>query len=198
MALSNKQNTMYYGEKVYLRAMEMSDLDDILRYFNTYEMRRFLGSAIPVSEQKERGWLERVSTIDPFKDGEMVLAIIDIKSEDFLGTCGLMDISPSAHHAEFGIAIYNPDNLNKGYGTDATRVTLWVGFNVLGLHSIYLRAFTHNKRAIRTYEKAGFKMAGTLREHVFSEGKYQDHVIMDITAGEFFESYPPGTHIGQS
>jgi RimJ/RimL family protein N-acetyltransferase len=198
MVLSAKQDTMYYGEKVFLRALEMSDLDGILKYWNTYETRRFLGSAIPMSEQKEKGWLERVTKIDPFKDGEMVLAIIDKKYGDFLGTCGVMGISPGAHHAEFGIAIHNPDNLSKGYGTDATRVMLWIGFNVLGLHSIYLRAFTHNKRAIRAYEKAGFKMAGTLREHVFSEGKYHDHVIMDITAGEFFESYPPGTHIGQS
>ena len=198
MVSCTKQDTMYYGESVYLRAMEMSDLDNIMKYWNTYETRQFLGPAIPMSRNNEMTWLERATKYNPFRDGEMVLAIIDKKNGDFLGTCGISGISPGADHGEFGIAIHNPDNLSKGYGTDATKVMLWVGFNILGLHSIYLRAFSHNKRAIRAYEKAGFKMAGTFREHVFSEGRFHDHIIMDITAGEFFETYPPGTHIGQA
>jgi RimJ/RimL family protein N-acetyltransferase len=72
---------------------------------------------------------------------------------------------------------------------------LWVSFNVLGLNTVLLRAYSRNKRAIRAYEKAGFKMCGTLREHCFSEGQFHDHVFMDITAKEFFGAYPEGTHI---
>ncbi len=175
----------------------MTDLDDILKYWNTYELRRFLGSTIPMSRQAEKEWLERVTKYSPFKDGEMVLAIVDKMSNEFLGTCGVFDISSANRHAEFGIAIHNPDNLSKGYGTDTTLVMLWIAFNILGLNTVYLRAFSKNKRALKAYEKAGFKMVGTLRGHVFSEGEFQDHVMMDITAGEFFERYPAGTQIGQ-
>jgi RimJ/RimL family protein N-acetyltransferase len=173
----------------------MSDLDDIVKYLNTYELRRFLGSALPMSREVEKQWLERATKSSPFKDGEMALAIVDKKSNEFLGTCGLFGISSSNRHAEFGISIHNPENLSKGYGTDATRVILWIGFNVLGLNTINLRAYSNNKRAIRAYEKAGFKMCGTLREHCFSEGQFQDHVFMDVTAKEFFQAYPEGTHI---
>ncbi len=168
-----------------------------MKYWNTYEMRRFLGSTLPMSRQVEREWLERAAKLNPTKDGEIILAIVDKETNEFLGTIGIFDISSLARHAEFGIVIHNPDNWGKGYGTDATLITLWLGFNILGLNTIYLRAFTSNKRGIRAYEKTGFKMAGTMREHVFFEGEFHDHVIMDITAAEFFEKYPAGTHIGQ-
>jgi len=117
---------MYYGDKVRLRAIEMSDLDEIMKHWNTYETRRFLYSATPNSQEHERKWLEEATTSTPWKSGSMVLAIEDKKSGQFLGTVGLDSISTQHRRAEFGIAIHNPENHGKGYGTDATKVMLWV------------------------------------------------------------------------
>ena len=188
---------MYYGEKVCLRALEMDDLDNIMKHWNTYEMRRFLTSVLPMSESTERKWLERATTLHPWKDGEIVLAIEDKKTGEFLGTTSLMRISKQNNSAEFGIAIHNPDNLGKGYGTDAIRVVLWVAFHVLGLNSVQLVTLIHNERAQRAYEKAGFKKTGVFRQAAFMEGKFHDFVIMDILREEFLQQYPPGTTIGQ-
>ena len=73
---------------------------------------------------------------------------------------------------------------------------LWVGFHILGLKNIYLYALAHNERAIRAYEKAGFKHAGVFRKSIFVEGDFVDSVAMDIIDEEFFERYPPGTTVG--
>lgn len=51
-------------------------------------------------------------------------------------------------------------------------------FQHLNLHRIYLHVFESNKRAIRCYEKAGFAIEGTLRDHHFAKGKYEDVLIM--------------------
>jgi RimJ/RimL family protein N-acetyltransferase len=186
---------MYFGEKVCLRALEMTDLDDILKFWNTYEMRRFLGSTIPFSRSAEQEWLEGATKEAPWKDGRFVLAITDKVTGEFLGTTSLFDISAQMRRAEFGIAIHNLKNLSKGYGSDTARVMLWIGFHVLGLNTIYLYALAENPRAIRAYEKAGFRMIGVFREAAFSEGAFKDLVAMDVTAREFFEEYPPGTKI---
>jgi RimJ/RimL family protein N-acetyltransferase len=45
--------------------------------------------------------------------------------------------------------------------------------------------FDFNKRAERSYEKAGFKKEGTHREHVFKNGKYCDLHIMGILRTEW-------------
>ena len=189
---------MHYGEKVCLRALEMDDLDIILKYWNNVEIRRYLGSLIPMSRSAEKEWLERASKSDPWRDGELVLAIEDKESREFLGTASLFDISKHSRHAEFGIAIHNPENLGKGYGTDTTRVMLWIGFHVIGLNSIYLYAYSGNNRAIRAYEKAGFKKIGPFRKRIYSLGKFEDLLAMDILQEDFFEKFPPGSTIGES
>ena len=187
---------MYYGEKVCLRALEMSDLEKILDHWNTFEMRRFLGTAFPMSENAERDWLERATKSRPWKDGEIVLAIEHKKTKKFLGTISLFDISKQSRRAELGIAIHNKANFGKGYGTDAIRVILWMGFHILGLHSIYLYHASFNERGRRAYEKAGFKPVGAFREGVYMEGARHDLMAMDILKNEFLKEYPPGSRVG--
>ena len=189
---------MYYGEKVKLRALEMSDLDNIMKGWNNFEMRRFLSGAMPMSQNMEREWLESVTKERPWKDGRITLAIEDKKTGEFLGSTGIFDISKQTQRAEFGIAIHNPDNWGKGYGTDATKVMLWIGFQVLGLNSIYLYTASYNERGQKAYEKAGFKKIGTFRQADFMEGQFHNLIAMDILKDEFLEMYPPGKTVGEA
>lgn len=43
-----------------------------------------------------------------------------------------------------------------------------------------MNVFTSNLRAIKCYEKAGFKYEGTLKEAHFENGKYEDVIVMGI------------------
>ncbi len=186
---------MYDGKLVSLRALEMSDLDAIEEHWNSWELRKTIGVPLPGSR---REWLEFASKADPWKDGELHLAIVKKKTGVFLGAVGLRDIALPHRRAELGISIHDPKNRSKGYGTDATRVMLWIGFHILGLKSVYLDTFPDNKEALRAYVKAGFKEVGLLRNTEFREGEFQDLLIMDILRDEFLESYPPGTTVYDS
>jgi ribosomal-protein-alanine N-acetyltransferase len=188
---------MYYGEKVRLRALELEDLDVVMENWNNLEMRRFLATTWPMSKNAERKWLERVTTMDPWRDGGMVLAIEDKKTQEFLGTASFFDISKQSQRAEFGIAIHNPENFGKGYGTDTVRVMLWVGFHILGLNSVFLITLDENDRAQRAYKKAGFKPVGRYRQAAYMMGKFHDFIIMDSIREDFLKEYPPGTLIGE-
>ena len=46
-----------------------------------------------------------------------------------------------------------------------------------------------NERAINCYKKVGFKEYGRRRESYFLNGKYYDHIYMDILAREFDGNY---------
>lgn len=186
---------MYYGEKVHLRALELEDLDGVMENWNNLEMRQFLATAWPMSKNVERKWLERVTTMDPWKDGGMVLAIEDKKTREFLGTTSFFDISKQNQRAEFGIAIHNPENFGRGYGTDAVRLMLWVGFHILGLNSVFLVTLDTNVRAQHAYEKAGFRRVGLYRQATYMMGKFHDFVVMDAIREDFLKQYPPGTQV---
>ena len=187
---------MYYGERVKLRALEMSDLDNIMKGWNNFEMRRFLNGAMPMSQNMEKEWLEKATKAKPWQDGSITLAIEDKKTGEFLGVARFYDVKLPHRRASLGVSIYNPDQRTKGYGTDTTRLMLWFGFHVLGLHSVYLDTMEDNERAIHVAEKAGFRKIGVFRETEFVDGEYRGLLYMDILRKEFMEQYPPGTRIG--
>lgn len=59
------------------------------------------------------------------------------------------------------------------------------GFNLLNLNSIMLGTILFNERAIRCYQKVGFKEIGRRRQaRLIGKEKY-DVVLMDLLAEEF-------------
>ncbi len=176
---------MYFGDLTCVRAVESSDVDEVLKYWNDLNFRRLLGPPIPWSRKFLETWLQRRADANPWRNGMIELAVTDKVTGEFLGFVHLEDIKRPHNRAEFGVSIQNPDNQSKGYGTDATRVMLWVAFNILGLHSVYLDTMEDNERAIHTYEKVGFKQVGILRETEFIDGAFKGLLIMDILRNEF-------------
>jgi RimJ/RimL family protein N-acetyltransferase len=58
-------------------------------------------------------------------------------------------------------------------------------FLELNLHRVELEVFAYNPRAIRCYEKAGFRQEGARRESHYHEGRYHDSYRMVILREEF-------------
>ena len=58
-------------------------------------------------------------------------------------------------------------------------------FETLNLNRTFLRVYTENIRAVRSYEKAGFVLEGRLREAVYKFGKYDDVLIMSVLRSEW-------------
>ena len=66
-------------------------------------------------------------------------------------------------------------------------------FRRLGLHRVGLSVFAFNERAIRAYQKAGFRIEGRLREAIWRDGHYVDEVQMGILSSEWM----PGRREGE-
>jgi len=82
------------------------------------------------------------------------------------------------HKAEFGITVHDSYQ-NKGLGTALTRHLLAIA-RKKKLRKITLNVLTANKRAIRVYEKCGFKVEAKLRKESFIKGRYYDDYVMSI------------------
>lgn len=87
--------------------------------------------------------------------------------------------------AYVAIGIGEREYWGKGYGTDAMRLTLRYAFAELELHRVTLTVWGVNERAIRSYEKAGFRREGVQRETMLREGRRVDTVVMGVLRGEF-------------
>lgn len=134
----------------------------------------------PLAIEAEEAWYEAA-----IAGGARVFTIHELATLDPIGTCELRDIDHRNRTATIGMLIGEPAARGKGYGTEATRLLLDVGFTVLGLHSIWLDVFSFNLAGQRCYAKAGFREVGRRRECRLLDGVLHDQIILDILATEF-------------
>lgn len=177
---------MIYGERVRLRAIERSDIPTFVRWFNDPEVRRYLLAYAPLSVAQEEQWFEDM--LQRIHRQEDFLFAVEARVGDewvHIGNVGLRRMDWKNRCAVFGIALGEKAYWGQGYGTDATRTMLRFAFEELNLHRVELEVWGENARAIRCYEKAGFRHEGTRRQAIFSEGQYHDAHQMSILREEF-------------
>lgn len=120
---------------------------------------------------------------------DIVLAIEVREGSDWvhIGNIGLHRIDWVNRVAKLGIVIGERDYWGRGYGTEAVRTMLRYAFRELGLNRVELEVFAFNARALRCYEKTGFRREGVRRKALFRDGKYHDIILMGILREEFAE-----------
>ena len=171
---------MLKGEKVILRAVEREDLKRMHELEGNIELV-ILGDGNWEPESYaafEKNFEKHLS------DEEKTRFVIEVEGV-VIGGIGLHHSNRRESTSEFGIGIYDPAYVGKGYGVDAIRVLLRWAFRVQNYRRIWLTTAGDNPRAIRAYEKCGFVHEGRLREHFFSNGTYVDSVHMGMLRSEW-------------
>jgi len=175
------QNPFIIGDKIYLRPIDIEDIDNYVLWLNDEEVRQYLSMVNPFNKTREKEWVEKL-----YKDDRnIVLGIVVKESDQLIGNIGMHGISIINRYASIGIFIGDKNCWSKGYGTEALKLMQKYGFDHLNLHRIYLTVISYNTRAIKAYEKAGFVREGVHREHIYRFGKYHDLYIMSILENEW-------------
>lgn len=102
-----------------------------------------------------------------------------------MGESVLNEIDWDCKCANFRIAIFHGADRGRGLGSWMTEKTLQFAFEELGLHRVELDVFSFNPRAIRAYEKAGFRREGVRREAILDKRGYGDDILMGILEEEW-------------
>jgi len=173
---------MIEGKMVRIRAVEQTDLDEIMKWVNDPEVIDNLLMRYPISRYLEEKWLEKALDTSDMRNKAFS---IETKDGIYLGGIGLHKINWENRNAEVGIVIGKKEHWGKGYGTDAMLAILEFAFNHMNLHRVYLEVYDFNVRGIKSYEKCGFKKEGALRDDRYSRGKYHDTIIMGILKEEY-------------
>ncbi|MBR1883883.1 MAG: GNAT family N-acetyltransferase [Clostridia bacterium] len=168
------------GERIYLSPANPEDFETYSSWLNDFHTTDYIGrSSAILSLGEEKDYLLKA------KDYECFLSIIELESDKLLGNISLGNIEHISRTATLGIFIGDIESRNKGYGTEAIKLLLDYGFNYLNLNNIDLKVFSFNERAIRCYEKCGFKVYGKRTEAKFINGKYYDEIFMEVLAKDF-------------
>lgn len=119
-------------------------------------------------------------------------ALFMIRTVDEHKTIGFVELAGYnwvSRNAWVGIAIGDADYRSKGYGTEAMTLLLKFAFRGQNLHRVNLGVFNFNKRAIRCYEKCGFKYEGKERESIYKDDQRWDVINMGVLQSEWEASH---------
>jgi len=174
------------GEKCYLSPCRLEDAERWAEWFNDLEVTIPLGDEAYTPTSLEG---EQEAIRDILKNNLHVFSIVDLETDQAIGRCLFFNVDAVNRTAMLGIVIGEKSRWDQGYGREAVSLLLDYGFNLLNLNSVMLGTFSFNERAIRCYEKVGFKLIGRRREARIIAGEKYDLILMDILAGQFESPY---------
>jgi aminoglycoside 6'-N-acetyltransferase len=94
------------------------------------------------------------------------------------------ELDPEYPHAGIDLFIGVPYQ-GRGLGTDTVRTIARHLVDDRGHHRLVIDPAADNERAIRCYEKVGFRRVGVLREYERApDGTWRDGVLLDLLARE--------------
>ena len=94
------------------------------------------------------------------------------------------DESLQYHHAGIDLSLHD-DFQGRGFGSDAVRTLARYLFADRGHHRLTIDPALRNARAIRCYERVGFKPVGVMRQYERdADGVWHDGLLMDLLAGD--------------
>jgi diamine N-acetyltransferase len=178
------------GELVALGPWERHHLSHWHRWLNDFDVMRLdmptEAQPVTIDELETRfdRQIERPAA-DRFSVDRIRFAVFETETWQLIGTTSLFDIDFRNRTAELGIKIGEAEYRGRGYGTEATKLTVDYAFTVLGLHNVMLATLEYNAAGLRAYTKAGFREVGRRRESVTMSGKRYDQIFMDCVATDF-------------
>jgi RimJ/RimL family protein N-acetyltransferase len=170
------------GQQVLLRHHRYEDLPIVRRWYKDAELARLTRYSLQPMTDDE---------VDRFFHGRLLsptsvaYAIVRRSDDRLIGLTTFSNLDPDNGSVLFHITIGEPDAWGRGYGTEATGLMLQLAFERIGLHRVGLSVFSFNERAIRSYQKSGFRLEGRAREAITRDGERFDELTMGVLADEW-------------
>lgn len=171
------------GERVYLRPLEESDLnEEYLSWLNDYKVSHFIEAGrFPVTLARTREYLQRFAS----SQTDLILAVVDQQSDQHLGNITLNRIDWINRKADTGLIIGKAEFRGRGYAFEAWSLLLDYAFRRLGLHKVTAGAIVDNTACIEVLKRLGFQVEGTFRSEILIDGEYKDVVHLGLLQEEF-------------
>lgn len=178
------------GEKVLLRPIEPEDFPTLVAWGNDAELTAYIEEDYPRSVAECPEWYQNGKA----NRHSQRFAIVGTSKEDrLIGDVELDHIAWRSGDAELRIRIGDKEYWDQGYGTEAVLLLVEHAFERMNLSRIYLRVFSFNKRAIRCYEKCGFRKEGRMRRQG-ADGAPVVVYLMRLLKSEFVSERPSAAH----
>ena len=167
------------GKHIFLRALELSDLDFLYNLENEESLWEVSNTTTPYSKYILKQYLEN-SHRDIYDVKQLRLVICKNYDEAAVGFIDLFDFEPKHSRVGVGIVIFSEGEKRKGYASEALKMICEYAFKHLNVHQIFAGITEENERSLKLFEKAGFEKSGIKKDWIFSEGKFKSEYFYQL------------------
>lgn len=139
-----------------IRHLRHEDVQELMAWDNDPDLFELTGKKFSHDDTQQEWWSHLVRD-----RSRLMFAIVDDTGR-LIGDVELLQILWRAREAEVRISIGDKACWNRGFGTEALAEAMFAAFHFLALDRVYLRVRTDNRRAIKSYQKVGFRPVGRL------------------------------------
>lgn len=164
------------GDKIYLRALEPSDLDFVFELENDEQFWEMSNTQTPYSRFILKQYLDNAHK-DIYEVKQLRLVISTLNDET-VGLIDLFNCDFKNRKAGVGIIISHQDNRKKGYGKQALQLLTNYAFKQLNLHQIYCNISEHNENSLKLFKNEGFEVIGLKKDWHLYQGKFVNEYIL--------------------
>ena len=160
--------------RITLVPLERVHLARTRTWANDPDVIRLMNRERTVSESEHEAWFESIRR----REDCAYFAIEIGEPPAHVGNAWLWAIEPRHRKAELRIVVGEPAARGKGVGAEAIDILCHYGFEQLNLHRVYAYVLAINPAARRAFERAGFRLEGTLRDDRWTGDGFTDTYLL--------------------
>jgi RimJ/RimL family protein N-acetyltransferase len=180
-----KTDRLIRTDRLILRPFEKPDLDEVLSYYSVPDIQRYLDwKARDKSEAKSAFDGMRRQTRLTRPGDTLTLAVIRLVDAKVMGHVSLRWTDATAGQAEVRFAIA-PVFRRKGFGSEAVRAIINLGFEDYHFHRVFARTDGRNEASARLLKNLGMRLEAHYREHALFQGEWDEELHFAILDREW-------------
>ncbi len=165
------------GKNIFLRALELEDIDYLFSIENNEKYWSISDSQIPFSKYLLNRCLKN-SDMDIYEAKQLRLVITDFKNIT-IGLIDLFDIDFKNNRAGVAIII-NEKMRNKGFAKEALEMLIKYSKTHLSLHQLYCNILEDNTHSVNLFKSVQFKEVGLKKDWIKFDGKYKNEMLLQL------------------
>lgn len=161
-----------FTQRLHLRKMIVADSPDLFKIWSDPDVTKFMNISCFTNESQAK---EMIEILDELSQTNKAIrySMIDLKSNEIVGTCGFNSIDFENARAEIGYDIAKI-HWGMGYAPEGIRALIKHAFEDLQLNRIEAKVEPANLNSIKVLKKLNFTFEGTLRQYEKSKENFID------------------------
>lgn len=149
--------------------------DDYAAIYEIFNCPKAYAGTLQLPYPSREQWRQRLA--EPADGTYNLVAVVGERVVGILGVHTFPQRPRRRHVGTIGMAVHDEWH-GKGIGAALMSAGLDLADKWLNLTRLELEVYTDNEPAIHLYQRFGFELEGTLRQHAFRDGRYVDAHMM--------------------